>query len=151
MPLQAGQTSLYGHARSAPRSSPYAAQAAFTALAALHNQVCVECFQLLKCGIGTMKLRRAYPTSPSTLPLSLPLAGRPNLSANRYGSVLQEGLRPCPFFSPRMRATRSWCCHTKCVWVPPKYSKARAWPSRKASVVSAGNAMTKQSSECGRS
>jgi len=27
--------------------------------------------------------RRAYPTNPSTLPLSLPLAGRPNLSANK--------------------------------------------------------------------
>lgn len=27
--------------------------------------------------VGTMKLRRAYPTSPSTAPLSLPLPGRP--------------------------------------------------------------------------
>src|ERR1035438_6799435 len=35
------------------------------------------------------------------------------------------------------------------VGTAPKYSKARAWPSRKASVVSAGNAITKQSSECG--
>ena len=34
-------------------------------------------------GIGTMKCRRTYPTSPSTLPLSLPLPGRPNLSSNR--------------------------------------------------------------------
>ncbi len=37
------------------------------------------------------------------------------------------------------------------VGTPPKYAKARTWPSRKASVVSAGNATTKQSSECGRS
>src|ERR1035437_10746384 len=35
------------------------------------------------------------------------------------------------------------------VGTAPKYSKARAWPSGNASVVSAGNAMTKQSSECG--
>lgn len=34
---------------------------------------------------------------------------------------------------------------------PPKYAKARTWPSRNASVVSAGNAVTKQSSEWGRS
>ncbi len=39
--------------------------------------------QLPKRGTGTMKLRRAYPTRPSTLPLSLPLAGRPNFDANR--------------------------------------------------------------------
>ena len=36
--------------------------------------------QSAKCGIGTMKLRRAYPTNPSTLPLSLPLPGRPDRS-----------------------------------------------------------------------
>ena len=34
-------------------------------------------------GIGTMKVRRAKPTMPSTLPLSFPRAGRPNLSSNR--------------------------------------------------------------------
>jgi MinD-like ATPase involved in chromosome partitioning or flagellar assembly len=34
---------------------------------------------------------------------------------------------------------------------PPKYAKAWVCPSRKASIVSAGNAITKQSSDCGRS
>jgi hypothetical protein len=33
------------------------------------------------------------------------------------------------------------------VGTPPKYAKARTWPSRNASVISAGNAATKQSSE----
>src|ERR1035437_6724349 len=45
---------------------------------------------------------------------------------------------------------RSWRCQRILVGTPPKYAKARTWPSRKASVVSAGNATTKQSSECGR-
>ena len=39
--------------------------------------------KLSKTGIGTRKLRRAKPTSPSTLPLSLPLPGRPKRSSNR--------------------------------------------------------------------
>ena len=39
--------------------------------------------QVAKRCTGTMKFRRAYPTSPSTFPLSLTFAGRPNLSANR--------------------------------------------------------------------
>jgi len=34
-------------------------------------------------GIGVMKYELAYFTKPSTLPLSLPLLGRPNLSLNR--------------------------------------------------------------------
>src|ERR1700731_3742805 len=34
---------------------------------------------------------------------------------------------------------------------PPKKSKAATWPSQKASAVSAGYALTKQPSECGRS
>jgi hypothetical protein len=34
-------------------------------------------------GIGTMKLRRPKPTMPSTLPLSLPLPGRPKRSLNK--------------------------------------------------------------------
>ena len=38
--------------------------------------------KLSKDGMGTRKLRRTYPTKPSTLPLSLPLPGRPNRSSN---------------------------------------------------------------------
>ena len=34
-------------------------------------------------GIGVMKFERAYFTSPSTLPLSFPLPGRPKRSRNR--------------------------------------------------------------------
>ena len=34
-------------------------------------------------GTGTSRFRRIQPTSPSTLPLSFPLPGRPNRSANR--------------------------------------------------------------------
>ena len=39
--------------------------------------------KLSKDGTGTRKLRRTYPTRPSTLPLSLPFPGRPPRSSNR--------------------------------------------------------------------
>ena len=39
--------------------------------------------KLAASGIGVMKFDRAYFTSPSTLPLSLPLPGRPKRSRNR--------------------------------------------------------------------
>src|ERR1700730_15339060 len=39
--------------------------------------------KLSATGKGVMKLRRTYPTKPSTLPLSLPLPGLPKRSANR--------------------------------------------------------------------
>ena len=49
-------------------------------------------------GTGTRKFRRMKPTSPSTLPLSLPLPGRPNLSSNRIvGLKLREDARSLPF------------------------------------------------------
>jgi len=38
--------------------------------------------KLVARGTGTSRLRRMQPISPSTLPLSLPLPGRPNRSAN---------------------------------------------------------------------
>ena len=49
-----------------------------------HSRRCAfNASKLSNTGIGTRKFRRAYPTSPSTLPLSLPLPGRPNRSSNR--------------------------------------------------------------------
>jgi hypothetical protein len=60
------------------------AQLALAPLLAWREQMLVE---FLPGGVArkicTMKFRRAKPTSPSTFPLSFPLAGRPNLSANR--------------------------------------------------------------------
>ena len=51
--------------------------------AALFGESIVEGPKLSARGTGTRKFRRMKPTSPSTLPLSLPLPGRPNLSSNR--------------------------------------------------------------------
>src|SRR5471032_1129442 len=60
-----------------------AAQSVRKALPATLQKMRVQCLESANTGIGTRKFRRAYPTSPSTLPLSLPLPGRPNRSVNR--------------------------------------------------------------------
>ena len=51
--------------------------------AALFGESIVEGREALGTRDGDRKFRRMKPTSPSTLPLSLPLPGRPNLSSNR--------------------------------------------------------------------
>ena len=56
--------------------------------------------------------------------------------------------------TPKVRLAReaSIDCHIRIdCGTPPKKSNAATWPSQKASAVSAGYALTKQPSECGRS
>src|SRR6516165_10015129 len=109
--------------------------------------------QLATRGTGTRKFRRAYPTSPSTFPLSFPFPGRPNLTANRQCDC--NSLKTCVGFrspSPKISFTAIFVLSYRMVrGTPPKYAKAWLWPSRNDSVFSAGNALTKQSSDCGKS
>ena len=104
-------------------------------------------------GAGVMKLDRANLTSPSTLPLSLPLPGRPKRSRNRWwltSSVKARVRSRRP--SPQILATAILVLSYRIdSGTPPKKAKAATCPSRNASVVSRGYALTKQASECGRS
>ena len=90
---------------------------------------------------------------PFHFPIVVALAGKSERLREQVMD-LQFSERSClhPRPSPRIRAIASLVLSYRTVrGTPPKYAKARWCPFRNASVASAGNAITKQSSDCGRS
>jgi len=113
--------------------------------------------KLAASGTGVIKLDRAYLSSPSTFPLSLPLPGRPKRSANRSwltSSVNTRVRGRLP--SPQIFATAILRLSYRIDSGTPRRTQTplrghRGTPSQKHLGVSHGYALTKHASDWGKS
>ena len=95
-------------ARRSPIVSPVTPQPCGLAPAALSREIIVQRLDALNPRNRHEEVPPDEADHPSTLPLSLPLPGRPNLSSNRQWDCSSVKTRVrCRFPSPRMRATAS--------------------------------------------